>query len=861
MAQTVASATDLARDFAATNLPASPDHDRVADVERQLKQAEKREEVLFALAALANSDRDLQALLAEMQRMVVELMSAAGLVVALYDADADFATYIDSASTPDAAGDAAAPELEVPPNALAELEHALVWHMFRERSRHCGSTAQLREHAPELPAADVGDVHWLGVPILERESVQGALLLRSRVGQAGYDRADQALLDFVAAQVRVALVRWRLHEQVDPQLRERNQGLMQEVLERQRSEHLQAALFSVSELSNSSMNLGQFYAAVHDIIGDVVDCRNICIAQFARDVNELQFPYYVNDRQPIPLPRPPGRGIIEVVLRTRSPLRIDMGDEPGRAEVASMISSGDINNVDADLGAWLGVPLVCANQVIGVLAVQTYEPGLSYDDRDEEFLAFIAYQIGNALERQQAAASLRAANALLEQRVSERTRQLENQMQAREKIEQQLKHETLHDFLTGLPNRAFLCDRLIRSLALQVRDPSKTFAVLFMDLDRFKVINDSAGHIVGDALLKEVGRRLANCVRTPDMVARLGGDEFAILIENVGIVDTAVRVANRVIRDMQEPIIVDGKELFTAVSIGIAISAPEYTVPEELLRDADIAMYRAKGNDKQRFEIFNESLHLDAISALEIESDLHYAIDRREFEPYFQDIVRLHDGSVIGYESLLRWNHPERGVLSPGAFLAIAEASGSVEAIDWQMFDLTCAAVSRKLKPGQYVNLNFSPRHFRDKHMDTRLLNLLRQHRVAPSQVRIEVTEGTLIDNPDQASEIIDRLHQAGVLTSLDDFGTGYSSLGYLHRFRLHAVKIDRSFVTPLVPGGRGASEAVVRAILALAKSQDLDVIAEGVETAVQRDALLALGCEMGQGYFFSRPHPLEATG
>jgi len=819
--------------------PASP--------ELRLIEAELRQEAIFAIAALANSGRDLPAILGEIHRIVVKLMTADGFVIALYDSGADFASYIGAAG--------AGTE-----NSLAAIEHALVWHMVHERRPLSGSGFQLCEQVPGISIGGAEHFHWLGLPIIEGDEILGALLLRSRIDQLAFNRADQSMLDFVASQVKVACGRWRTSEQADPQLAERTQGLMQEVLDRQRSEHLQAALFSVSELSNTAIGLGQFYAAVHDIIGDVLDCRNICIAQFAEDVGELQFPYYVNDRLPIPPPRALGRGIIEYVLRTRAPLRIDMDDDANRAEVQAMLDSGEISHLDPELRAWLGVPLVCANKVIGVLSVQTFEHGLSYDDRDEEFLAFIAYQIGNALERQQAAASLRAANATLEQRVSERTRQLQNQMEAREQIEQQLKHETLHDFLTGLPNRAFLCDRLVRSLALQVRDPAKTFAVLFMDLDRFKVINDSAGHIVGDALLKEVAQRLSDCVRTPDMVARLGGDEFAILIENVGIVDTAVRVANRVIESMKEPINVEGKELFTSASIGIAISSPDYTVPEELLRDADIAMYRAKGNDSQRFEIFNESLHLDAIRALEVEGDLHRAIARQEFEPYFQQIVRLEDGAVIGYESLLRWNHPERGVLAPDAFLGIAEACGSVEAIDWQMFSLTCAAVSRQLQPGQYVNLNFSPRHFRDKHMDTRLLALLNEHGVKPGQVRIEVTEGTLIHNSDQVSEIIDRLHKAGVMTSLDDFGTGYSSLSYLHRFRLHAVKIDRSFVTPLGEGGHRASEAVVRAILALANSQGLDVIAEGIETVSQRDALIALGCKMGQGYLYSRPQPVRVA-
>jgi diguanylate cyclase (GGDEF)-like protein len=824
----------------------SAHEDALAKSASQLRQAELRQEAIFAIAALASSGRDLQAILSDMHRIVVDLLSPQSFIMALYDAGSDFATYI-----------GAEPDSDDP--AIAGIEHALAWHLVRERLPIRGSGAQLSELIPTLSDAGVDTLHWAGVPIVEGEDVQGALLLRARADQPAYGNSDTSLLKFIGSQVLAARDHWHAQQLEEADLQDRNEDLVQEVIEHQRSERLQSALFSVSELSNTAIGPGAFYAAVHDIIGDVIDCRNICVAQIARDVNELQFPYYVNDRQPIPAPRRPGRGIIEYVLRTHSPLRIDMSNEASRANMAALVDAGEISGVDAGLRAWLGVPLVCANHVIGVLSVQTYEPGLSYDDRDEELLSFISYQIGNALERQQAAASLRAANATLEQRVSERTRQLQNQMEAREQIELQLKHETLHDFLTGLPNRAFLCDRLVRSLALQARDPSKTFAVLFMDLDRFKVINDSAGHIVGDALLKEVGRRLATCVRTPDMVARLGGDEFAILIENLDIVDTAVRVANRVIEDMQEPINVDGKELFTSVSIGIAISDQSYTIAEEMLRDADIAMYRAKGNDKQRFEIFNENLHLEAIAALEVEGDLHRAIARREFVPYFQQIVRLHDGAVIGYESLLRWIHPERGVLTPASFLAIAEASGSVEAIDWQMFDLTCAAVSQLLEPGQYVNLNFSPRQFRDKNMDERLLALLRQHGVATNQVRIEVTEGALIDNPDQVSEIIDRLHQAGVLTSLDDFGTGYSSLGYLHRFHLHAVKIDRSFVAPLTLTGTSASEAVVRAILALSKSQGLDVIAEGVETVGQRDALLALGCTMGQGYFYSRPKALGA--
>jgi diguanylate cyclase (GGDEF)-like protein len=810
--------------------------------------ADRRQGAIFAIAALANSQRGLQETLEEIHRLVCGLLPGARLLLALREPGSTAVRAV--VASPATGSESIGPDADEVALTFARL-------LAREPMAFRGDGHQFARRHPGLLPLGMEDSHWLAVPIVDEDGhATGALVLHGDGKQSPFGALDQGLLEFVAGQVQVAL---RLRAEHEAASAEPAAELMQELIDHQRSEKLQAALYSIGELANGSAAGPRFFAAVHDIIGDVLDSRNLCVAQISADGRLLEFPYYVDDREPIPSPHPPGRGFNEFVMRHRAPLRVDLSDAESCAELARLVAAGEVAQMRSQPSAWLGVPLVCANAVIGVVSVRSYPPDPPYDDRDEEFLAFLAYQVGNAMERQQAAASLRQANATLEQRVQERTRQLQNQMQVREQIEQQLKHETLHDFLTGLPNRAYLCDRLMRSLAIQQRDPSKAFAVLFMDLDRFKVINDSAGHIVGDGLLKEVAKRLANCVRAPDMVARLGGDEFAVLIENVGIVDTAVKVAQRIVEDMKEPIHVEGKELFTAVSIGIAISAPEYRMAEEMLRDADIAMYRAKANDEQRFEIFNENLHLEAIRVLETEGDLHRAIARQEFEPYFQQIVRLDTGAVIGFESLLRWNHPERGVLAPDAFLGIAEASGSLEAIDWQMFDLTCAAVSRVVRPGQYVNLNFSPRHFRDKNMDMRLLSLLREHGVSPSQVRIEVTEGTLIDNADQVAEIIERLHAAGVLTSLDDFGTGYSSLGYLHRFKLHAVKIDRSFVTPLTPGGGGASEAVVRAIMALAKSQGLDVIAEGVETVTQRDALLALGCTMGQGWLYSRPLPLEA--
>jgi predicted signal transduction protein with EAL and GGDEF domain len=360
-------------------------------------------------------------------------------------------------------------------------------------------------------------------------------------------------------------------------------------------------------------------------------------------------------------------------------------------------------------------------------------------------------------------------------------------------------------------------------------------------------------------MLKEAGERLHRCVREPDIVSRLGGDEFAILLEDIHAIDAVAQVAQRVIEALSESMRVGGKELFTSASVGIALSHERYASAEELLRDADVAMYRAKAKGRQRFELFDERLHAEALHLLDLEGDLRRAIPRQEFEPHFQAIVRLTDGCVIGYEALLRWRHPERGLLLPADFLAVAEESGSAEPIDWQMFEQTCRILPALAVDGRYVSINVSARHFRHADLASRIVGLLQQFEVPAFALRLEVTEGALLDNPEQIRLTLAELRDAGVLTALDDFGTGYSSLSYLHRFPLQALKIDRSFVADLKPGDAGGGSApVVRAICTLAKALDMDVIAEGIETTQQRDALLALGCALGQGFLYAHPRPAE---
>jgi EAL domain-containing protein (putative c-di-GMP-specific phosphodiesterase class I) len=299
-----------------------------------------------------------------------------------------------------------------------------------------------------------------------------------------------------------------------------------------------------------------------------------------------------------------------------------------------------------------------------------------------------------------------------------------------------------------------------------------------------------------------------------------------------------------------------GRELRVSASIGVALGHPGQTAPE-LLRDADVAMYRAKNKGRNRYELFDEALRHEALRVHDLESDLRHAIAEDRFVPYFQPIVRLSDGVVMGYEALLRWRHEERGVLSPVDFLAVAEESGLIEQIDWRMFEETMQQMDQIASPSQYVSINVAPRYFRSPDLAARLIGMAQRHGIDGGRLRIELTEGALLDDSQLVLDTIEQLRDGGIRAQLDDFGTGYSALSYLHRFPLSALKIDRSFIADLARTDGQDSQAVVRAILALAQSLDIDVVGEGIETSDQRDLLSALGCGYGQGYLFAHPAPL----
>lgn len=432
----------------------------------------------------------------------------------------------------------------------------------------------------------------------------------------------------------------------------------------------------------------------------------------------------------------------------------------------------------------------------------------------------------------------------------------------RKALEDQLAHQAFHDSLTGLPNRVLFMDRLWHALARLKRQDSSV-AVLFMDLDNFKAINDSFGHEFGDELLVAVARRLGETLRTEDTLARLGGDEFTVLLEDAGSVGQAIRVAERIIEALKAPFTVEGSEVFSNASIGIAISASSEEPAQNLLRDADVAMYRAKAGGRGHYAVFEPAMSAGVRARLELENDLRRAVERDEFIVYYQPKVSLRSGRVCGMEALLRWERPRRGLTSPLEFIPLAEDTGLIVPIGEWVLKEACQQAREwqemyPTDPPLTISVNLSARQLRQADLVERVAGILRGTGLDPSSLELEVTESMMLSGAGDAIDILHELKDLGVRLAMDDFGTGYSSLSYLRHLPVDVLKIDKSFIDRL--SRQEEDTAIVRAVIMLAKAMSLQAVAEGIEAADQLAQLREMECDLAQGYYFARPLPPAAA-
>jgi len=521
------------------------------------------------------------------------------------------------------------------------------------------------------------------------------------------------------------------------------------------------------------------------------------------------------------------------------------------------------------IGAFVAGAIVNLQHSVSFYAVLAPLPIISiiyftYDKYLEDIRATAAKAEQAERERAEAeharaeAEGLRAEQA--ERHVAELNRYVEKLEATSKELEESrehFRHAAFHDALTGLPNRSLFSEHLRIALERARQNEEYLFCVLFLDLDRFKNINDSLGHPCGDELLNLVARRLEGCIRQTDMVARFGGDEFAILVDAIENPSDAMRVAEKVQEAISAPFKLHNHEAVTTASIGVALSTSDYSEAEDMIRDADTAMYRAKDQGKARYQIFDTAMHTRAVTLLRLESDLRRALERNELCVYYQPIVSIASGELHGFEALVRWEHPERGLIPPDQFIAVAEETGLILSLGLGVLREACWQLrkwqQRSLSDRNLtISVNLSAKQLSQCDLIEKVEEVLTESGIDPWHLKLEITESVVMENAELAAVTLARLRGLGVRLSIDDFGTGYSSLSYLNRFPVDNLKIDRSFITRLNQGDENVE--IVKTIVMLAGNLGMQVIAEGVETEDQLQQLRLLKCQYGQGYLFSKP-------
>ncbi|WP_024641982.1 EAL domain-containing protein [Pseudomonas syringae] len=696
---------------------------------------------------------------------------------------------------------------------------------------------------------------WMGAPLKNAsDDVFGMVAMQVYDVSRVYSAQDRALFAVVSRHVAMALDR-QLHrtdlEQVvalrTQQLSAANDALRQEVRDRERAEHLQNALFQIAELSSQPGDMNELFRSLHMIVGELLVALNFYIALYDSTTGEVTFPYYIDKFKPTPPRSRRGqRGFTEYVIGQRRPCLIDYDD----ARRLERLGEIELQRDSGRSYSWLGIPLFEGGQVRGVLVVQSYSRDVSYTLRDQELLTFVSRHIDTALSRRSAAEAIHTANVLLEARVRDRTRELD-------KANARLQHENSHDSLTGLPNRSHLQHRLRQAWQDFCRNGQQVI-VMFIDLDRFKMINDSLGHHCGDILLVQAAERLRSCMRERDLLARLGGDEFAVLSIDTPL-QTGTEIAQRILTAFEQPFVIDDHTVFSSCSIGVVGADSRFhQEPADLLRDADTAMYRVKNGGRDSFAVFNQALRREVSDQVEQEGALRTALKRTDqLIPYFQPVICVNSGTLLAFEALIRWCMPDGRIVGPESFLPALEGLRLIGRLDLYMLRRVVSILAQpENSHWPPVHVNCSSYSITRPAFAAEVLALLAEQNVAPERLCLELTEGALVADPEQARLSMKLLAEHGMSVMLDDFGAGFSSLSYVHQYHFSGLKIDKSFIFGLTSSVR--SRAIVRAIVRMAESLDLTVVAEGVEDRETLELLREIGATQAQGYYFSEPQPIE---
>ncbi|MDA6067553.1 diguanylate cyclase [Idiomarina abyssalis] len=823
---------------------------RLKGLTQKYRSAEVVQKALFRISELAASARQMDNFYQSLHEIIGELMYARNFYICLYEPQeelVDFVYFVD----------------EIDQDTLFEripieqLSKGLTGYVLRKgQSLLCPPEVYQRlidNHEIEGLGAEHQD--WLGVPLKRGDITIGVMVVQSYSADVRYDTSDEDLLTFVSQHVVNALERLKqrdlMQSEIEHQtaeLRHANESLMSEITIRERAEQQTSVLFAISELTNTSDDMNAFYRQLHRQIGKLIHADNFYVALLSDDKKFLHFPYHVDETGAKAERRRVGKGLTEYVIKKQEPAFVN-------AAVRQKLLKK--NEIELGYGGmklakqWLGSPLMMNGQVFGVIAVQTYDGDFLYQNDDLELLNFVSQHVAVAIDRKRSAEEIQRVNQFLEKKVAERTEELVSEIERRKKTESNLFHAAHHDNLTGLPNRILFNERLQQAVAHKRRHPEHHFAVLFVDLDRFKNINDTLGHSAGDEFLLEVSKRIGDCVRDNDMVARLGGDEFVILLDTITSIDDAKDVAKRMIQQMSEPFQLNGQEHYSGASIGIAECLEETDSAERLLRDADAAMYQAKGMGRGRYVLFDDSMHETLVDSVRKETALRHAKVDKDFAVSYQPIVDLKTGDVKAVEAKLVWDDP-RYSFDSEEFLPLAERTGLIVKLD--RFVLRTASrwlVENKVSNETSLHLNLSVRHLLKTSHLNELVNIVMDSGAKPENIALEFDETDLVKDGRRVLASLRRLSEFGFTLVIDNFGSGSGPLQFLYNFPFTVLKLDHHYIARLSSNNR--AQAMLKHIVTLCHELNIEVYADGLETETQKDDVEKQGVTIGQGSFIDQ--------
>jgi diguanylate cyclase (GGDEF)-like protein len=745
--------------------------------------------------------------------------------------------------------------------------------LLRQQPMHCSAKERMNlAKANEIVLYGSEFVDWLGVPLKRGQQVIGVIALQSYDKKLYFSEKDCEILAFIAEHLVTAIDRVRSRELLESSIRQRtlkltetNQQLQREIVERQLAVKAHQVLLNISELTAKSQAIENFYQALHFEVSKLLSAKNFYIALLSEDKSELSFPYYCDERLSQPKTRKLSNGLSEMALRTGKPILLSdkiVYTLAAQGEVTESVFNQHYPE-DELPRAWLAAPLSDQGEVFGVIAIQHYQNASAYRSKDLELMRFVSHHISLEILRKKLQQQALQSHEALEKVVNERTQELQAtnlnlrmQIEERRKAEARLYHEAHHDALTQLPNRAMFSDRLSYAIKHLKRHPNHRFAVLFIDLDRFKMINDTLGHHAGDQFLIEISHRLGECVRDNDILARLGGDEFVVLLDSLQSLEDVEEIASRIITSIAQPFDLEGHTLYSNASIGIAQSRVSYQDANEILRDADAAMYQAKSLGRGRYVFFDDSMREKLIASMTLEQELRQAIKSHQFELHYQKITDLTSTKTLGFEVLLRWQHPSKGLLTPSEFLFMAEETGMILDIETWVIEEVCLQLKlwkqSKEYENAYIGVNLSGRHLIQANQLSKLMTLISANTIEPERIILEFNESAFARHTDLALKGLRKLKEFGVKLALDDYGAGLSSFNFLHNYPFEFIKLDRSFIRTLNKSDKNLS--LVKALHELGTKFGYRLVAEGIESEAMLQKLQNVGCEFGQGYHINRP-------